>query len=313
MPEDILARDVSPEVRANAVGLLRGKLPQPFRTVEDVIDQLQLLLIVEGPDADRVAGLAGERLHAALHTLTHSGEGMAMFEGFGWRPEQHLPPDSAPRIEFYRLHQATLPLTSSAMLRPNERRQIARRALSEVRATSASLRRLFLGVQDAHLRRQRLADHFRRQVALNNRGQMLVNVVSFAAGQVRHTRAPADMMMGDLFAVAIGNDMLAGRLSGTYFGGNVTGSSGFKPHLRDRFNQIQHAVAGLVIAHRMGGIGTEAAKLVDRLKGEPQDVALYEAAYEAAHDLSDRNYLALSERVRAEVCDETVKPAPPLP
>ena len=161
-------------------------------------------------------------------------------------------------------------------------------------------------MHDTHLRRLRLKEYFRQQMALPNRGQMLVNIVHFAAHQVGHTNAPANMMMGDLFAVVIGDDMLLGRLNGQYFGGNQKGSAGFKPPLRDRHNQIQHAVAGLVIAHRMGGIGIEAAKLVERLMSEPQDVALYEAAYEAAHNLSNENYLGLAERVRTEICDNTV-------
>lgn len=236
-----------------------------------------------------------------------------MFGPYNWRPSEHLHEGFNARVTFYQLHQRTLPLCSSDMSFPEQRRSIVRAALTEVRGQSAELRRLFLGVRDAHLRRVKLRNYYRRISAFKNRGQILVNIIQYAARQVRHTQSPANQMMGDLFAVVIGDDMLNGRLSGKYFGTNVKGSLGFQSKYRDKYNQIQHTIAGLVIGHRMGYVGMWAASMLEIFKDEWQDSILYETAYLVSRDLSDRNYLTLSERVRTSICNDSVKAAPPIP
>ncbi len=62
--------------------------------------------------------------------------------------------------------------------------------------------------------------------------------------------------------------------TGAYFAGNISGSSGFKPNLRDPYNQVQHATAGIVIGYRYGWLGYQYAKWREV---EPQDDRLYDA------------------------------------
>jgi hypothetical protein len=322
MPTEILASDVDAETRQRTARLLRQKLGRPFEKLDDVIGMLQLMLIADentnGPTyrgtrryaSNDVVALAGEKVVRAMQVATHGAETPDPTANYGYNPRNFMPEGTTYLWQFHEVRRAMLPLRSSDMQYHEERQSIILRAINEIRVHERLLRIVFISISNTHFRRTQLREFFRGQWGNANRGQVLVNVIDFAARQVRHTPSPALLMMDDLFAVIIGNNMLEGRLNGQYFGGNLNGATGFKPNLRDRHNQIQHAVAGLVIGHRCGVIGTAAAAFVDWLKEEPQDVDLYWASYWAARNLSDGNYMGLSEAVRREICDTTVTRAP---
>lgn len=324
MPDEILAKDVDAETRRKTAVLLEQKLKLPFQTLDDVIGMLQLILVADENAHENiirdpytyasrsVGGRAGRRVHEALHRILHglpAGD-PSPFGSYGLGPANVIPKGMIYRWQFYEVHQATLPLLSSRMAHHKDRERITLSAIQMLRKHESLLRIMFIHISQIHLRRIRLGKYMRAQSVNPNRGQILVNIIAFAADQVTGTAAPANMMMGDLFAVVIGRDMLGGRLQGQYMGPNIKGAAGFKPEYRDRHNQIQHAVAGLVLGDRIGVVGTSCAAFLEWCGDEPQDVALYWASYRASRNLSDENYRGLSAAVRREICDNTVKPAP---
>jgi hypothetical protein len=125
-------------------------------------------------------------------------------------------------------------------------------------------------------------------------------------------RNVTNALVGDLAAVLIGTDMREGRGQGPYFAGNIAGAAGFKPELRDRWNQIQHTTAGVVIGYRHGKIGEWFARL---LEDEKQDDLLYEASCPVGIWLSENpeDFLKLPEKIRQAIGDNTcLKPQPIL-
>ena len=310
MSGEILAKDVDAATRRKTAALLERKLAEKFVSLGDVVGMLQLMLVAD--DRSGVISKAGRRVHAALHGITHAPSGGSPMptDPYGHGPGDVLPKGTIFRWQFHEVHRASLPLTASSMRRQSDRERIIRNVINTLRIHDRLLRLLFINVLLTHNRRLQLRAYMRSQSGNPNRGQILVNIINFAANPVSGTASPALMMMGDLFAVVIGNNMLLSRGSGQYFGSDIKGATGFKPVYRDRHNQIQHAVAGLVLGHRIGLLGTLAAMFVDECKDEPQDVGLYWASYKASRDLNDQNYKGLSERVRSKICDNTVTRAP---
>ncbi len=129
-----------------------------------------------------------------------------------------------------------------------------------------------------------------------------------------HGRNVTNALMDDLKAVLIGSSMRTGegRGKGPYFAGNIAGADGFRQELRDKFNQIQHATAGVVIGYWHGKIGEWFARL---LEDEPQDDLLYEQTAPVGIWLSDNplDFLKLPNKVREAIGDNTcLKPQPIL-
>jgi hypothetical protein len=113
-------------------------------------------------------------------------------------------------------------------------------------------------------------------------------------------RNVTNALINDLTAVLIGSSMRTGegRGKGPYFAGNIAGADGFKPELRDQWNQIQHATAGLVIGYEHGKPGEWFARLLEDgmwLSENPED------------------FLKLPEKMRRAIGDSTcLKPQPIL-
>ncbi len=94
-----------------------------------------------------------------------------------------------------------------------------------------------------------------REFRRSNRCQILVSIATRAVQLVNGATNPADALIGDLEAVLIVANMTDCRGRGPYFAGNISGASGFKRNLRGPYNQVQHAVAGIVIGYRHGWVG----------------------------------------------------------
>ena len=109
-------------------------------------------------------------------------------------------------------------------------------------------------------------------------------------------------MIDDIEAVLIGKNMREGRGHGQFFAGNVKGSKGFKPELRDQWNQVQHATAGIVIGYRYGWAGQQLAKWLEE---EPQDDRLYDATCPIGRSLNNKNCLELPARIKSAIGDKT--------
>ena len=105
-------------------------------------------------------------------------------------------------------------------------------------------------------------------------------------------------MVADLQYVIVGNNMLEGRGHGPYFAGNFRGSSGFRPEMQDEFNQVQHAIAGVVIGYKYGAMGATIAYMHE---DEPQDVRLYGATIPLGRHLNDANYRELGRRLELTI------------
>lgn len=91
------------------------------------------------------------------------------------------------------------------------------------------------------------------QFKKSNRCQILVSITTYAVQLVNKLPNPAESLIGDLEAILIGANMTDCRGRGAYFAGNIAGASGFKRNLRDPYNQVQHTMAGIVIAIDMDG------------------------------------------------------------
>jgi len=135
-----------------------------------------------------------------------------------------------------------------------------------------------------------------------NRCWILANVISEAAKAVAQSENPAENLMGLLEKVLIGEGMREGRGMGNCFAGNLRGSEGFRPELRDPFNQIQHAMAGVEIGYRYGRIGCALAKWQE---SEAQDIKLYDVTCPLGIGLNDKNYDRLAESVREAIGDKS--------
>jgi hypothetical protein len=134
-----------------------------------------------------------------------------------------------------------------------------------------------------------------------NRAFALVNIVRKAAELVSGMTSPEIAMIDDLEQVMIGTNMTDGRGKGGFFVGNFLGATGFKPELRDDYNQVQHATAGIVIGFRHGPPGMWLAMW---LEDEPQDDLLYEATCPLGWYLAPFNYGQLWDELRKAICEK---------
>jgi len=286
------------------------KLSQPIEKFDDLIDRLQLALVADlDPD---LARRAGEQILRAIQALTTDSRLVELGGDQGHNPGDFFAPSEweSLRRSFYELEQALLPLRGSAMLaRGQERDRILERAIAALRTHHGLVRRILLGLRQTHERRLALRAYVRSQMMNMNRGQILVDVTARAASLVRGTHAPARNMLSDLFAVLIGENMLDGRLGGVYFAGNMNGSAGFLPQYQDRYNQIQHAIAGVIIGARTGPFGSGTVLFMEALRRRWQDFGLYLETCWIGAWIDGSNYHELSEKLRLAVCDSTVTPA----
>lgn len=153
-----------------------------------------------------------------------------------------------------------------------------------------------------HIRRFQLKSYAIQKFKMSNHCQILVSVATRAIHLVNGLNNPADTLVNDLEAVLIGSDMRHCRSKEPYFAGHILGSSGFKKELRDPYNQVQHATAGIVIGYRYGWIGQQFAKWLEE---EAQDDRLYDATCLIGRSLNDNNYFALPARIKAAIGDKT--------
>jgi len=149
-----------------------------------------------------------------------------------------------------------------------------------------------------HSRRNSLKLYAMSQFKKSNRCQILVSITTYAVQLVNKLHNPAESLIGDLEAVLIGANMTDCRGRGAYFAGNIAGSSGFKHNLRDPYNQVQHAMAGIVIGYRYGWIGKKFAMWLEK---EPQDDRLYEATCPIGRFLNDKNYSSLPMKIKSAI------------
>jgi len=153
-----------------------------------------------------------------------------------------------------------------------------------------------------HYRRILLKSVAAREFKKSNRCQILVSVATRAVDLVSGMSNPADSLIGDLEAVLIGASMTSCRGRGPYFSGNILGASGFRKDLRDSWNQVQHATAGIVIGYRYGWVGQQFAKWLEE---EPQDDRLYDVTCPIGRTLTDQNLFALPQRIRSAIGDKS--------
>lgn len=153
-----------------------------------------------------------------------------------------------------------------------------------------------------NLRRINLRSYATKQFQNENRCDLLANIVNQASLFVMSEKNPASIMIDDIEAVLIGKNMREGRGHGQFFAGNVKGAKGFKPELRDQWNQVQHAAAGIVIGYKYGWLGYQFAKFREK---EPQDDRLYDATCQLGRMLNDNNYFDLANKLRKAIGDIT--------
>ncbi|MFQ5541710.1 MAG: RHS repeat domain-containing protein, partial [Candidatus Binatia bacterium] len=154
-------------------------------------------------------------------------------------------------------------------------------------------------------------DPSRRQIlknfALALRGSVsdcraLVYLISLATA----LNTSSDDTVADLQAVLIGEGLTPGerRGKGRFFVGGF-GASGFKQEFVDPYNQVQHAMAGIVIGFRYNWLVQRYVLLQER---EPQDRALYRATFPLGGRLIDeRNRGSFADEVEKALCEEAAK------
>lgn len=111
--------------------------------------------------------------------------------------------------------------------------------------------------------------------------------------------APHERMLEDLKKVLVGNGFREGRGKGPYFVGNYRGASGFRPELRDPYNQIQHAMGGILFGYHHWA---PLEWFVLWREHEPQDDILYERAFALGDSLDETNYGTLWLRLYGTIC-----------
>lgn len=159
-------------------------------------------------------------------------------------------------------------------------------------------------IEERHLRRLALKKFAKTQLTLDNRCEALARIIDRSAVLVAGKSQPHNRMMEDLKLVLVGDSLLngKGRSEGTYFAGHAAGAKGFKQELRDDYNQIQHAMAGIYIGHEFL---RPVQWMVWYLEDEEQDDRLYDATIPLGRDLDRKNYLTLGSRVREAIGDST--------
>jgi GMP synthase PP-ATPase subunit len=123
--------------------------------------------------------------------------------------------------------------------------------------------------------------------------QALVQIVESAASLVGGLKNQAAAMIDDLQLVLIGKGLLIGRNEGEFVVKNFH-AKGFKKEFVDKYNQVQHAMAGIVIGYKFRHL----EGLVLKLESEPQDIKLYNATFPLGEDLNKDNYMTLHKRIK---------------
>ena len=147
-------------------------------------------------------------------------------------------------------------------------------------------------------RRKKLKSFAIRDFKNEDRCEILATITEFGIELVKDYSNPTQTLIADLKSVLIGRNMTICRGKGKYFAGNIEGSVGFKEELRDPWNQVQHATAGIVIAFQYGWLGEFFVKWLEK---EPQDDKLYDVTYPLGRELNDKNYLELPQKIRIAI------------
>ena len=155
-----------------------------------------------------------------------------------------------------------------------------------------------ISARETHIRREKLKKFAIQDFKNKDRCEVLVALVQYGIELVQDLPKPSHTLVADLKAVLIGRNMTVCRGKGAYFAGNIIGSEGFKKELRDPWNQVQHAMAGIVIAFQYGRI---AEIMVKFLETEPQDDKLYDKTFPLGRTLNDENYRNLPQKIRLAI------------
>ena len=147
-----------------------------------------------------------------------------------------------------------------------------------------------------------LQDYAKSVFVKKNRCKILIDIVNEAIKEAEETKDPSNNLMENLKKVLIGDGKTDGRGHGPCFAGNIFGSEGFKEDLRDQFNQIQHAMAGLYIGYKYGYFACGLAILQDP---QIQDKKLYQATCPLGKNLNNTNYKEIGLKLREAIGDET--------
>jgi hypothetical protein len=136
--------------------------------------------------------------------------------------------------------------------------------------------------------------------------ELIELAVAFSAGQANQV----ETVVEDLKAVLIGDSLVTGhgRSQGPFFKGNSAGAKGFKPELRDNYDQVQHAMAGLYMGYRLP---SPALSLVMGTDGEMQDAKLYGVMMGLGRGLTAERLHSLPAAVRRVMGDETCQQSRP--
>lgn len=156
---------------------------------------------------------------------------------------------------------------------------------------------------------EKLRDYVRSHKANSNQCNLFVEGIEEAIRQSEGNPDQFEKTMENLKDVFIGDDLTDNRSKGPCFSGQLLGATGFRENLRDRGNQVQHAMAGVWIGYKYGSVGCALAKWRE---SEPQDDRLYDATCPLGSNLNSQNYGDLAASVRTEICETSIEKGAPL-
>lgn len=122
--------------------------------------------------------------------------------------------------------------------------------------------------------------------------------VSSSSGQ----SYPVDWTIENLKQVFIGENLTSRRNKGPCVVRNIDGATGFKNDLKDSYNQVQHAAAGIWLGYNYGVLACLAAIVWEK---EPQDELLYERTCFLGANLKKDNLSELSGKLRKSIGDDS--------
>jgi len=169
-----------------------------------------------------------------------------------------------------------------------------------------SLHRKIIDDNNQHERRFKLQQFAITELEINqNQASAFVNIVQksvdIISSEIPEPEYPSGYLIGDLSLVIIGDNPYYSRGTGKYFSRNVNGAKGFKSEFVDRFNQIQHAMAGIYFGFYLTW---PVRQYILYLETEEQDDRLYEATFALGNSLNDQNYKNIPDRIRKAICDQ---------
>lgn len=131
--------------------------------------------------------------------------------------------------------------------------------------------------------------------------EAFAQIIEYDASLVSQDAFAAFTMVHDLTRVLIGDGLRdgSGRGKGPFV---VKGfkATGFKKEYWDKYNQVQHAMAGIYIGYHHNFFIKQYVLLQE---DQPQDDRLYEATFALGESLNSENYRGFASQVRAKLCE----------